>query len=76
MGPATDKRFTIWEATQHLIRRLEHEGEESAAALLRKLGGTGRSPAIWRIGCTPSASGRNGPTKLWRTMAWSSPGRS
>lgn len=39
--PATDKRFTIWEATQHLIHRLQNDGEEAAAALLRKLGGTG-----------------------------------
>ncbi len=38
--PSTDARFTIWEATQHLIRRLQDDGEEAAAALLRKLGGT------------------------------------
>ena len=39
--PATDRRFTIWEATHHLIRALQREGEEAAAALLRKLGGVG-----------------------------------
>jgi len=37
--PTTDKRLTVWEATQHLIRALEEEGESGAATLLRKLGG-------------------------------------
>ena len=37
--PATDKRLTAWEATQHLIRRLQNEGEQSAAELLARLGG-------------------------------------
>ncbi len=35
--PATDKRLTVWEMTQHLIRRLE-EGEAAAAGLARQLG--------------------------------------
>lgn len=35
--PETDKRLTIWEATQHLIRILEKDGETAAAALLGKL---------------------------------------
>ena len=30
-----DKRLTIWEATQHLIRALDKEGEQGAADLLR-----------------------------------------
>jgi putative DNA methylase len=38
--PATDKRLTIWEITQYLIRALDKEGEQGAATLLRKLGGT------------------------------------
>ncbi|MGB9625313.1 MAG: hypothetical protein ACPMAQ_10675, partial [Phycisphaerae bacterium] len=38
--PSTDARFTIWEATQHLILCLQNDGEEAAAALLCKLGGT------------------------------------
>ncbi len=38
--PSADSRFTIWEATQYLIRALDKEGESGAAALLRKLGGT------------------------------------
>ena len=37
--PAKDKRFTAWEATQYLIHALDQQGEEGAAALLRKLGG-------------------------------------
>ena len=41
--PATDKRFTIWEATQHLIRDLEEKGEAGAAGLLRKLGTVGET---------------------------------
>ncbi len=39
--PTTDPRLTIWEATQHLIRTLDEEGEEGAARLLRKIGGLG-----------------------------------
>jgi putative DNA methylase len=39
--PATDRRLTVWEVTQHLIRRLEAGGESSAAELLRKVGGLG-----------------------------------
>jgi putative DNA methylase len=38
--PAADGRLTIWEATQHLIRALDREGESGAAGLMRKLGGT------------------------------------
>ena len=37
--PATDRRLTIWEATQYLIRALDRQGESGAAALLRRLGG-------------------------------------
>ena len=40
-NPATDKRLTVWEITQHLIRALENKGEAKAAALLNKLGGMG-----------------------------------
>ena len=35
--PMTDKRLTVWEMTQHLLRRLD-EGETAAAALARQLG--------------------------------------
>ena len=36
--PATDARFTHWEAVHHLIRALEGGGETAAAALVAKLG--------------------------------------
>src|SRR5260370_14172542 len=40
-NPTTDKRLTVWETTQHLIRTLETNGEAEAAVLLNKLGGIG-----------------------------------
>ena len=36
-NPETDKRLTVWESTQHLIKRLEANGEQSAADLLTHL---------------------------------------
>ena len=36
-NPVTDKRLTVWEAAQHLIKRLETKGEEAAAGLLAHL---------------------------------------
>jgi putative DNA methylase len=39
--PTTDDRLTVWEITQHLIRRLLDDGEASAAELLAKVGGLG-----------------------------------
>ena len=36
--PATDARFTQWEAVHHLIRSLEAGGESAAAALVARLG--------------------------------------
>jgi putative DNA methylase len=38
-NPATDKRLTVWEATQYLIRALDQDGETGAALLLRKMSG-------------------------------------
>jgi len=40
-SPATDRRLTVWELTQHLIRRLEAAGESAAADLLRQVGSLG-----------------------------------
>jgi len=37
-NPLTDDRPTIWEATQHLIKRLDSGGEPEAAELLTALG--------------------------------------
>lgn len=42
-NPSSDKRLTIWEITQHLIRTLDHKGESGAADLVRTLGGTAES---------------------------------
>jgi len=36
--PATDVHLTVWESCQHLIHRLETEGEGAAAALLKRIG--------------------------------------
>ena len=36
--PVADERLTIWEVTQHLIRRLDSDGEQGAANLLRRIG--------------------------------------
>jgi len=42
--PVADKRLTIWEVTQHLIKRLVDEGsEEEAAKLLKKVGALGEA---------------------------------
>jgi putative DNA methylase len=37
--PATDRRLTVWECTQHLIATLESGGEEAAARIVKRLGG-------------------------------------
>ena len=37
--PASDNRLTVWEVTQHLIRRLDQQGEQEAANLKAKIGG-------------------------------------
>lgn len=43
-NPVADKRLTIWEVTQHLIKRLVDEGsEEEAAKLLKKVGALGEA---------------------------------
>lgn len=39
--PRQDSRPTVWEACQHLIKRLESSGEDSAAELLARLGESG-----------------------------------
>lgn len=38
-NPATDRRVSVWETVQHLIRSLEKEGESPTANLLHQLGG-------------------------------------
>lgn len=44
--PTTDLHTPVWEATQHLVKRLEDDGESSAARLLRRLGGLGESAQL------------------------------
>ncbi|MBI3961039.1 MAG: DUF1156 domain-containing protein [Chloroflexi bacterium] len=39
--PESDQRLTVWEATQHLIRTLDKQGEVRAADLLARLGALG-----------------------------------
>ncbi len=41
--PAADVRVTVWEVAQHLIKRLEEQGEDAAADLLRRIGGLGQT---------------------------------
>jgi putative DNA methylase len=39
-NPVSDSRLTIWEATQHLIKRLDEQGDQATASLLAQLGST------------------------------------
>ena len=39
--PTKDLHTPVWEACQHLVKRLETDGEASSARLLRRLGGLG-----------------------------------
>jgi putative DNA methylase len=41
--PAGDARLTVWEVAQQLIRRMQEQGEDSAAALLAQVGGLGET---------------------------------
>jgi putative DNA methylase len=42
-NPATDRRLTVWEVSQHLIRALQERGEVAAAGLLVQVGGLGEA---------------------------------
>ncbi len=37
--PTKDKKLTVWECVQHLIKILEEKGEDKASEIFRKLGG-------------------------------------
>ncbi len=39
----SDRRLTVWEVTQHLIRTLKEKGEQGAAELLAKVGVLGKA---------------------------------
>jgi putative DNA methylase len=42
-NPRTDRRLTVWELTQHLIRALDTQGEEPAARMLAQVGALGET---------------------------------
>jgi putative DNA methylase len=77
--PLTDRRLTGWEATQHLVRRLELQGEGGAAELLRRLGGDFGEQAkelayrlyviCERKGWAQEALGYNGLVVAWPEIA-------
>jgi putative DNA methylase len=41
--PVGDARLTVWEVMQQLIRRMQEQGEDAAAALLAQVGGLGET---------------------------------
>jgi len=77
--PALDARIASWEATHHLVRRLETEGEASTADLLRRLGGDFGERAkelAYRLfaicdrkGWAPDAVGYNALVVAWPEVA-------
>lgn len=75
--PIADKRLTVWEATQHLIKRLEEQGEEAASDLLDRLGGTADAArdlayrlytACERKGWAEEARAYNGLVAAWSDL--------
>ncbi len=72
--PTTDRRLTVWEVTQHLIRVLDKRGEEEAAMLQSRLGGYAESARelayrlysiCERRGWTQEAVAYNGLVNIW-----------
>ena len=70
--PLSDDRVPVWEVTQHLIRRLETEGEVSAARLFRQLGGMADSckALAYRL---MTCANRHDRAWLGRTTCWPRP---
>ena len=69
-NPDEDRTLTVWECTQHLIKRLEEGGEAAAAELLTKIGShaeptRGLAYRLYTT-CERRGSGRRGPS-LQRT---------
>ena len=73
--PRTDKRLTVWEMTQHLIRILDQDGELATAAFSTSSVAWPRLHAISPTASIQSVNGRNGPMKPFPTTGSSSPGR-
>ncbi len=77
-APDTDQRLTVWEIVQHLIRRLENEGEMAAADVMRAIGGLAE-PArdlayrlyhtCERKGWTADALAYNGLVAAWPELS-------
>ena len=44
--PTADSRVPVWEACQHLVKRLEEQGEAAAGELMAQLGGLGESAQL------------------------------
>ena len=61
--PDKEKRLTVWEITQYLIRTLDQKGESGAAALLHKLGGLGEAARDLAYRLYTVCERRSGPTK-------------
>lgn len=72
-NPATDKRLTVWEATQHLIHALlADQGESGAARLLRTKCPVplARRPANWPTACIKFPRATAGLPKPKPTTPW------
>lgn len=72
--PLTDRRLTVWEVVQHLIRVLESDGEVEAARLLRRCGDVGELARVLayrlyticqRSGWNSEAAALNGLVVAW-----------
>ena len=76
-NPVTDRRFTIWEATHHLLRLYWHEkaGEEATAALLHRLGTQGElaRELAYRLFDIAEKKGRSQDAQAYNAlvMGWS-----
>ena len=76
--PSADRRATIWEVVQHLIRRLNEDGELAAAELLRAVGGDAEAArelayrlyhTCERKGWTADALAYNGLVAAWPELS-------
>ena len=76
--PAVDARLTVWETAQHLIKRLDEDGEDAAAELLRRVGGLGEAArelayrlytTCERKGWTQEALAYNSLVVVWPEIA-------
>ena len=73
--PTHDRRLTVWEIVQHLIRALESGGETAAAELVRSLATGPRSPENWHIGYTRFVKRKSGHQRHFPTTHLCKAGR-